>query len=63
MKDSLEKIIHTCQARDNLADVINRAAYGNSPTVLTRRGKKIAVVISYEMYRNFYPEMVDSTGS
>jgi len=33
-------------ARDQLADVVNRAVYGGTPTHLTRRGRRLAVVIS-----------------
>jgi prevent-host-death family protein len=33
-------------ARDHLADVVNRAVYGGTPTHLTRRGHRLAVVVS-----------------
>jgi prevent-host-death family protein len=33
-------------AREHLADVVNRAAYGGEPTYLTRRGRRLAVVVS-----------------
>jgi antitoxin Phd len=33
-------------ARDQLADVVNRAVYGGMPTHLTRRGRRLAVVVS-----------------
>ena len=33
-------------ARDQLADVVNRAVYGGTPTHLTRRGRRLAVVVS-----------------
>lgn len=33
-------------ARDHLADVVNRAVYAGEATYLTRRGKRLAVVIS-----------------
>jgi prevent-host-death family protein len=33
-------------ARDRLADVVNRAVYAGTPTHLTRRGRRLAVVVS-----------------
>jgi prevent-host-death family protein len=33
-------------ARDQLADVVNRAVYDGTPTHLTRRGRRLAVVVS-----------------
>jgi antitoxin Phd len=33
-------------ARDQLADVVNRAVYGGTATHLTRRGRRLAVVVS-----------------
>jgi prevent-host-death family protein len=34
------------EAREHLADVVNRAVYGGEITYLTRRGKRLAVVAS-----------------
>lgn len=36
------------QARGRLAEVLNRAAYGHERTVVTRRGKRIAAIVSIE---------------
>jgi prevent-host-death family protein len=33
-------------AREHLADVVNRAVYGGEPTYLTRRGRRLALVVS-----------------
>jgi prevent-host-death family protein len=33
-------------AREHLADVVNRAVYGGEATYLTRRGRRMAVVVS-----------------
>jgi prevent-host-death family protein len=33
-------------ARDHLADVVNRAVYGGEATYLTRRGRRLALVVS-----------------
>ena len=40
--------ITTVDARNQFSDVLNRAAYGREHVVLTRRGKPIAAVVSYE---------------
>jgi len=36
----------TDELRSNLSQVINRAAFGVDPVLITRRGRKIAAVIS-----------------
>lgn len=38
--------ISTAEARKNFADIVNKVAYGAEPIVLTRRGQKIAALIS-----------------
>ncbi|MGA2639426.1 MAG: type II toxin-antitoxin system Phd/YefM family antitoxin [Spirochaetia bacterium] len=38
--------VSTNELRDNLAQAINRAAYGREPVLVTRRGRKIAAIIS-----------------
>lgn len=38
----------TKEARDQLSELINRAAYGKERIVLTRRGKGIAAIIPLE---------------
>lgn len=35
-------------ARDRLADVVNEAAYGGQVTYLTRRGRRLAAIVSVE---------------
>ncbi len=40
--------VTTAEARKNLAEIINKVAYGNEPIVLTRRGAEIAALISME---------------
>lgn len=32
--------------RENLTDVVNRAVYGGEPTYITRRGRRLALVVS-----------------
>ncbi|MDP2345389.1 MAG: type II toxin-antitoxin system Phd/YefM family antitoxin [Deltaproteobacteria bacterium] len=38
----------TSDAREQLADLVNRAAYGHERIVLTRHGKDLAVLVSIE---------------
>jgi antitoxin Phd len=40
--------VSTAEARKKLAEIVNRVAYGKEPVVLTRRGEKIAALISME---------------
>ncbi len=44
----MHKTITTADARKNFADIVNTVAYGKEPVVLTRRGQKIAALISIE---------------
>jgi prevent-host-death family protein len=38
--------VTTNELRDNLSQAINRAAFGREPVLVTRRGRKIAAIIS-----------------
>ncbi len=38
--------VSTNELRDNLSQVINRAAFGSEPVLIARRGRKIAAIIS-----------------
>ena len=40
--------ITTAEARNDFAEVINRASFGKERFVLTRRGKKLAAIIPVE---------------
>lgn len=40
--------IPTVKARDQLADIINRVAYGKERIALTRRGKAVAGIVPVE---------------
>ena len=40
--------ISTAEARKNFADIVNKVAYGKEPVVLTRRGQKIAALVSID---------------
>ncbi len=36
------------EARNQLSEIINRAAYGRERTIVTRRGKRVAAIISID---------------
>ncbi len=38
--------VSTNELRDSLSQTINRAAFGREPVLVTRRGRKIAAIIS-----------------
>jgi prevent-host-death family protein len=38
--------VRTEELRSNLSTILNRAAYGSTPVVVTRRGRQIAAVVS-----------------
>ena len=40
--------LNTTEARENLADVLNRVAYAKDRVRITRRGKQIAAVVPIE---------------
>ena len=40
--------ITTAEARKNFADIVNKVAYGKEPIVLTRRGEKVAALVSID---------------
>ena len=40
--------ISTVEAREQFADIVNRAAYGKERIVLTRRGKQLVAVVPVE---------------
>ena len=42
----MSKMVSTAEARKNFSDLINKVAYGNESIILTRRGKKVAAIIS-----------------
>ena len=40
--------ISTADARKRFADIVNKVAYGHESVILTRRGEKIAALVSIE---------------
>jgi len=47
------------EARDDLAELVNRATYGGERVILTRRGKPLAAIISAEDLA-FFEELEDA---
>ena len=46
--------VYTAQdARKNLSEIISKAVFANEATVITRSGKNVAAVISYDDYERF----------
>jgi len=48
MPKSSAAAIPTAEARDRLAELVNRAAYGKERVLLSRRGKPVAAVVSLD---------------
>ena len=40
--------ISTAEARKNFAGIVNQVAYGKEPIILTRRGHKVAALVSID---------------
>jgi prevent-host-death family protein len=56
--------VTTKEARDQLAELVNRAAYGRERIVLTRRGKGIAALVSLDdlqMLEEFLQRLEDES--
>lgn len=41
------------EARVQLSDLINKAVYGQQPSVITRQGKPVAVLVAYEEWQAY----------
>jgi prevent-host-death family protein len=48
MEDFVMTKITTAEARNEFAEIINRASFGKERFVLTRRGKKLAAIVPVE---------------
>ncbi len=46
------------EARQNFSEVLNKAGYASEPVVITRQGKNVVAVISYDDYE-FFRELED----
>ena len=55
-------ILSTCAFRKTISETINVTAYSGEPTMLMRRGKKVAVLVSLKDYEELldYRLMRDS---
>ncbi|MBO0947278.1 type II toxin-antitoxin system Phd/YefM family antitoxin [Fibrella forsythiae] len=51
-------VITTQDARKNFSDIISKAAFGKEATVISRSGKNVVAVISFEDYE-FYQQLED----
>jgi prevent-host-death family protein len=45
------RTVTTNNLRSNLSEIINLAAYGGAPVIVTRRGLKVAAIVSFEDLR------------
>lgn len=45
MPAAQKKALPTARARDNFAELLNRAAYGKERVILSRRGKALAAIV------------------
>jgi prevent-host-death family protein len=43
--------LNVSKAREEFPEIVNRAAYGNERTIVSRRGKELAAVISIDELR------------
>ncbi len=46
----MTETVKTIDLRNQLGHIMNKVAYGNQDYVITRRGRAIAAMISYERY-------------
>jgi prevent-host-death family protein len=52
-------LVYSAQdARKDFSEIVSKAAFANEATVITRSGKSVAVVISYDDFE-FYRELED----
>lgn len=51
------------EARDNLAEVVNKVAYGGEVRYLTRRGRRLAVLASLEAIARTRAEALESVAA
>jgi prevent-host-death family protein len=53
-----QSVSSTQDARKNFSEIVSKAAFGNEATIITRSGKNVAAVISFEDYE-FYQQLED----
>lgn len=47
------KTLKASEVRDNFSEIVSQAQYGAEPVIILRRGKKAAVLISYEEFLSY----------
>ncbi|MEZ0487982.1 type II toxin-antitoxin system Phd/YefM family antitoxin [Fibrella aquatica] len=53
-----QSVSSTQDARKNFSEIVSKAAFGKEATIITRSGKNVAAVISFEDYE-FYQQLED----
>ena len=48
IRPDLPPVVSTEMLRRSLSQIVNRAAFGSDPVLITRRGRKIAAIISID---------------
>jgi len=46
------KTLKASEARNNFSELVSEAQFGGEPVVILRRGKKAAVLLSYDIFLN-----------
>lgn len=47
------KTLKASDVRENFSEIVSQAQYGAEPVIILRRGKKAAVIISYEEFLSY----------
>jgi prevent-host-death family protein len=48
IRPSIPPEVSTEELRRSLSEIVNRAAFGSHPVLITRRGRKIAAIVSID---------------
>jgi len=48
IRPRIPPVVSTEELRRSLSGIVNRAAFGSNPVLITRRGKKIAAIVSID---------------
>ncbi len=48
IRPSTPPVVSTEELRRGLSQIVNRAAFGSNPVLITRRGRKIAAIVSID---------------
>ena len=48
IRPSPPPVVSTEELRRNLSGIVNRAAFGGKPVLITRRGRKVAAIVSID---------------